>query len=239
MHLADRPDVVVATPSRALVHLRSKALNLEHLECLVIDEADLILSYGHSSDDIRSILSGGSSWTLPTIYQSFLMSATLTGEVDELKSVVLRNPVTIKLADTDPNDANGGNNLTQYVIRTNEDDKFLLTYVILKLRLVKGKILIFVNDTDRGYRLKLFLEKFGIRSGVLNAELPFNSRYHAVQEFNRGVFNYLIATDESGLEGLEKDEEEEEDSDREDGGRGCFPSLISRHTASADMADTH
>ena len=30
------------------------------------------------------------------------------------------------------------------------------------------------------------------------------SRYHAVQEFNRGVFNYLIATDESGLEGIEK-----------------------------------
>lgn len=66
--------------------------------------------------------------------------------------------------------------MTQYVIKTNEDDKFLLAYVILKLKLVKGKILIFVNDTDRGYRLKLFLEKFGIRSGVLNAELPFNSR---------------------------------------------------------------
>jgi ATP-dependent RNA helicase DDX56/DBP9 len=31
-----------------------------------------------------------------------------------------------------------------------------------------------------------------------------------VQEFNRGVFNYLIATDESGLEGLEKDEDDEE-----------------------------
>lgn len=34
-------------------------------------------------------------------------------------------------------------------------------------------------------------------------------RYHAVQEFNRGVFNYLIATDESGLEGIEKDSDDE------------------------------
>jgi ATP-dependent RNA helicase DDX56/DBP9 len=107
------------------------------------------------------------------------MSATLTGEVDELKSVVLRNPALVKLADTSSSSAGGAGSegkLTQYIIRTSEDEKFLLAYVILKLKLVKGKILIFVNDTDRGYRLKLFLEKFGIRSGVLNAELPFNSR---------------------------------------------------------------
>ena len=106
------------------------------------------------------------------------MSATLTGEVDDLKSVLLRNPALVKLADTSSSStsAGGEGKLTQYVIKTNEDDKFLLAYVILKLKLVKGKILIFVNDTDRGYRLKLFLEKFGIRSGVLNAELPFNSR---------------------------------------------------------------
>lgn len=32
------------------------------------------------------------------------------------------------------------------------------------------------------------------------------SRYHAVQEFNHGVFDYLIATDESGLEGNDRDE---------------------------------
>lgn len=105
------------------------------------------------------------------------MSATLTEEVDELKSVVLRNPVTVKLSDSESTRDGAVNKLTQYVVRTTEDDKFLLIYVILKLKLVKGKILIFVNDTDRGYRLKLFLEKFGIRAGVLNAELPFNSRW--------------------------------------------------------------
>lgn len=68
-----------------------QALHLEHIDYLVIDEADLILSYGHSSEDIRSILSG--PWNLPKVYQSFLMSATMTGEVEELKGVVLRNPV--------------------------------------------------------------------------------------------------------------------------------------------------
>ncbi|GAA6010777.1 hypothetical protein JCM10207_005837 [Rhodosporidiobolus poonsookiae] len=205
MQLADRPEIVVATPSRALAHLRSETLHLEHLDYLVIDEADLILSYGHSSEDIRSILSG--PWNLPKVYQSFLMSATLTGEVEELKGIVLRNPVVLKLEEDEDELAN----LSQYCVRCSEEDKFLLLYVILKLKLIKGKCLIFVNDTDRGYRVKLFLEKYGIKSGVLNAELPFNSRYHAVQEFNHGVFDYLIATDESGLEGHDRDTNEEEE----------------------------
>jgi len=42
------------------------------------------------------------------------------------------------------------------------------------------------------------LEQFGIRSCVLNSELPVQSRIHVVEEFNRGMYNYLIATDEAG-----------------------------------------
>ena len=42
--------------------------------------------------------------------------------------------------------------------------------------LVQGKTLIFVNDINSCYKLKLFLEQFGIRSCVLNSELPYNSR---------------------------------------------------------------
>jgi ATP-dependent RNA helicase DDX56/DBP9 len=91
MQLADLPDIVVSTPSRVLTHLRSEALSLASLESLVIDEADLILSYGNSAEDIQSILSG--PWGMPSIYQSFLMSATMTLEVEELKGIVLRKPV--------------------------------------------------------------------------------------------------------------------------------------------------
>lgn len=93
----------------------------------------------------------------------------------------------------------------------------MLTYVILKLKLIQGKCIIFVNDVDRCYRVKLFLEQFSIKSCVLNSELPLNSRwvrpvplrkaiaekkhrYHVVQEFNKGVYDYIIATDEGGNE---------------------------------------
>ena len=60
-------------------------------------------------------------------------------------------------------------------------DKLLHTMVMLKLGMVRKKVLLFVNSINAGYRLKLFLEAFGIRSAVINAELPLNSRHHILQ----------------------------------------------------------
>jgi ATP-dependent RNA helicase DDX56/DBP9 len=92
----------------------------------------------------------------------------------------------------------------------------LFAFVIVKLKLIKGKILLFVNDIDRCYKLKLFLEQFSIKACVLNSELPLNSRYHIVEEFNRGIYDYLIATDESELKGEQDSEDEESDDDEEE-----------------------
>ncbi|KIO15660.1 hypothetical protein M407DRAFT_13196, partial [Tulasnella calospora MUT 4182] len=187
--LSDQPDVVVATPARIVPLLQSKAVSLQSLETLVIDEADLILTYGHD-EDVQKLFKGG---YLPKLHQSLLMSATMTEDVVTLKGLALRSPAILRLEESKDEAAN----LTQFFARCTEEDKFLLTYVILKLKLVKGKCLVFVNDVERSYRLKLFLEQFSIRSCVLNPELPLNSRYHVVQEFNRGAYDYIIATDEA------------------------------------------
>ncbi|CAI2169718.1 2217_t:CDS:10 [Funneliformis geosporum] len=197
--LLEIPDIVIATPSRILSHLESQSLIVRNsLDSLVIDEADLILSYGYEKD-LQKILS-----FLPKIFQSILMSATLTKDVENLKQLLLRNPIILTLHE----EKEETNLLTQYAVRCSEIDKFLLIYVILKLRLIKGKCIIFVNDIDRCYRLKLFLEQFSIKSCVLNSELPLNSRYHIVQEFNKGVYDYIVATDEGDFKS-EQDTEDE------------------------------
>lgn len=67
-------------------------MSLVDLESLVIDEADLVFSYGYD-EDIRAIMNGG---YLPKVYQSFLMSATMTKDVEKLKGLVLRNPVRVE-----------------------------------------------------------------------------------------------------------------------------------------------
>lgn len=53
--------------------------------------------------------------------------------------------------------------------------------VLLKLGLVQRKVLLFISSINEGYRLRLFLEAFGIKSAVLNSELPLNSRHHILQ----------------------------------------------------------
>lgn len=47
--------------------------------------------------------------------------------------------------------------------------------------------------------MKLFLDQFKIRSVVLNSELPANARCHAVNEFNKGAYDIIIASDEKTL----------------------------------------
>lgn len=81
--------------------------------------------------------------------------------------------VTLKLEGSQLPDSS---QLQQFSIQCEEEDKFLLIYTLIKLQLVKGKTLIFVGAVDRCYRLKLFLEQFGIPACVLNSELPIQSR---------------------------------------------------------------
>uniref|UniRef100_A0A7N8XJG3 Probable ATP-dependent RNA helicase DDX56 n=1 Tax=Mastacembelus armatus TaxID=205130 RepID=A0A7N8XJG3_9TELE len=189
--LMEKPDVVVGTPSRVLAHLNAQNLVLHSsLEMLVVDEADLIFSFGFEAD-LKKLLCH-----LPKIYQSFLMSATLSEDVQALKELLLHNPVILKLQGSQLPD---GSQLQQYSIKCEEEDKFLLTYTLLKLRLVQGKTLVFVGTVDRCYRLKLFLEQFGIPACVLNSELPVQSRCHIITQFNQGFYDYIIATDEESL----------------------------------------
>lgn len=137
---------------------------------------------------------------LPKICQGYLASATLTDDVNFLKDLILHNPVLLTIKEKERK-----NLLTQYYTEIKDEDKFLLIYVIIKLKLMTGKAILFVNNIDKCYKLKLFLERLSIKSVVLNNELPQNSRFHIIQEFNKGIFNLLIATDAG------EDEQEDED----------------------------
>ena len=105
--LAESPDIVIATPARASINLNTSSLSLKNLTYLVIDEADLVLSYGYD-EDLQSV-----SKSIPKGVQTFLMSATLTTEVEKLKGLFCRNPIVLKLEEQD-NDRGG---VSQYVVR--------------------------------------------------------------------------------------------------------------------------
>ncbi|KAF4995110.1 hypothetical protein FGRMN_5347 [Fusarium graminum] len=202
--LSNSPDIVISTPSTAWQNVNSSSLSIDKLTHLILDEADLVLSYGYS-EDLENL-----SRVVPKGVQVMMMSATLTDEVDTLKGIFRRDPTLLDLKEKEAE----GEGITQFVAKCGEDEKFLLAYVIFKLKLIKGKCIIFVSDIDRCYRLKLFFEQFGIRSCILNSELPLNSRVHVVEEFNKHVYDIIIAADEKN-EMLGDEDEAAETGDAE------------------------
>lgn len=195
--LLTMPAVVVATPAKlreVLEEMGTDAPDLQQVHLLAVDEVDLMVLYGYM-DDLTALAE-----YLPVkkhALQVYLMSATINDDVEALKNQLCTKPAVLKLNDGHALERK----LVQYYAMTSEFDKFLLLYVVFKLGLIKGKLLVFVNLIDRGYRLKLFLEQFGVRCCILNLELPINLRLHIVDEFNKNVYHLLIATDDGNEDG--------------------------------------
>lgn len=142
--LSQKPDVVVSTPARILSHLNQKNIFMkESLETLIIDEADLMFSFGFEND-LKSVLEH-----LPATYQSILASATLSDEVMDLKKIILHNPVTLKLEEPEIPPIT---QLSHYHLPAEENDKASILYTLFKLHLIKGKSIIFVNSVNKGYK---------------------------------------------------------------------------------------
>lgn len=88
-------------------NINSSALSLQNLGHLVIDEADLVLSYGYD-EDLQNI-----EKAIPKGTQATLMSATMSTEVETLKGRFCHDPVVLEL-DEAKEDSGG---VTQYVVK--------------------------------------------------------------------------------------------------------------------------
>ena len=76
--------------------------------------------------------------------QTFLMSATLSSDLDELKRTVLHTPAVLKLEE-----GSSDGHLAQFFVEVPRYDKYLLLYALMKLNLISGKAIFFVNDVER------------------------------------------------------------------------------------------
>ena len=195
------PEVLVATPARAAECVRGglfpQGALSSGLQLLVLDEADLLLSFGYE-DDIRCVAEA-----VQRGCQCMLLSATSSEELTRLEALVLHHPVHLDVGEaageggdaTAEGDAAAaaGPKIAHHTVEVATRDKLLYCMALLRLGLCKRKSLVFVKDPDEAVRLRLFLDKFGVPCCALHAELPANSRAHILQEFNRGIYDYMIA----------------------------------------------
>ena len=85
-------DIVVATPGRALDHIRRRSLTLDSVSTLVLDEADEMLDMGFA-EDIEAILEA-----TPQTRQTMLFSATMPPRLKAIAEEQLRDPERIMIA---------------------------------------------------------------------------------------------------------------------------------------------
>jgi ATP-dependent RNA helicase DeaD len=180
-------DVVVATPGRALDHIRRRTLRPEALSTVVLDEADEMLDMGFA-EDIEAILAGA-----PGDRQTVLFSATMPARIARLAQRHLRDPVTIRLEQEAA--APGAAPLvrqTGYIVPRAQKPAALGR--ILDLEAPTAAI-VFCRTRDEVDSLTETLNGRGYRAEALHGGLSQEQRTRVIGRLKGGTSELLVATD--------------------------------------------
>src|SRR5438034_7563915 len=176
-------DVIVATPGRLLDHFRLPYAKLEHLEVLVLDEADRMLDMGFLPD-IRRVLRH-----LPPRRQTLFFAATMPQPIVGLAREMLRDPVTVNLERT----AAPAVGITHAVYPVAQDLKSPLLLALLERHDVP-QALVFTRTKHRANRLAQFLDRHRVPCERIHGNRSQAQRTQALAGFKAGRFRVLVAT---------------------------------------------
>ncbi|MFF7719492.1 DEAD/DEAH box helicase [Streptomyces luteogriseus] len=180
-------DVVVGTPGRLLDLAGQKKLNLKHVKCLVLDEADEMLDLGFLPD-VEKIIN-----MLPVRRQTMLFSATMPGAVIGLARRYMSQPTHISA--TSPDDAGATvANTKQFVYRAHNMDKPEMVARILQAD-GRGLVMVFCRTKRTAADLADQLKQRGFASGAVHGDLGQGAREQALRAFRNGKVDVLVCTD--------------------------------------------
>jgi ATP-dependent RNA helicase DeaD len=185
--LARGVDVVVATPGRALDHIRRATLALDGVRAVVLDEADEMLDMGFS-DDLEAILGA-----LPADRQTALFSATIPRRIASIAERHLRAPVRIAIPD-------------ERLARGEAPRVRQAAYLVARPHKVDalGRILdhespasalVFCRTRNEVEELAEALRAHGYRAEALHGGLSQRDRDRVMKRFREGTAELLLATD--------------------------------------------
>ena len=176
--------IVVGTPGRLLDLIKRKALKLNQIETLILDEADEMLNMGFL-EDIESIIS-----RVPEERQTLLFSATMPDAIKQIGVKFMKEPTHVKIA---------AKELTtelvdQYYIRVKENEKFdtmtrLMDVEQPELSIVFGRTKRRVDELTRGLKIR------GFRAEGIHGDLDQGKRLRVLRDFKNGNLDVLVATD--------------------------------------------
>ncbi|GFZ78440.1 DEAD/DEAH box helicase [Aquaticitalea lipolytica] len=177
-------DILVATPGRLLDLHKQDYINLDHIEILVLDEADLMLDMGFI-DDVKKV-----ERLCPETKQTLLFSATMPFKVEQLANSILKSPERIEVTPT----SSAAKDVSQILYYVPKRNKIELCLHLLR-NTIKGSILIFRRTKFGVDKLEQTLIKNGYKVETLHGDKAQSDRQTALNKFKNGYVNILIATD--------------------------------------------
>ena len=192
------PDIIITTPGRLLdLIYNNKNLSLEHVNILVLDEADKLLELGFKDAifEILELIKKNKN------RQTLLFSATLNPKLLDLGEHALNNPIKIKIAQSAIL-----TNLSQSIVRikfanleqNNYEKRMAYLLNIIKQKKLKRTI-IFFNTKQDCHKCILYFNQFNISScAELHGNKSQTERIKSLEDFQKGNVDFLLSTDIAG-----------------------------------------
>ncbi|CAM3169442.1 DEAD/DEAH box helicase [Vibrio rarus] len=178
------PEILVATPGRLLDLLMDQAIDLHHLHCLILDEADRLLDMGFWPD-IQKITA-----LLPKKHQTLMFSATFSAELEAQASQMLYQPKRIQTAVT--NSVVDGIQENLYLVNKGSKANVLIAQIKQQQW---SQVLVFISAKDNADALCKKLTKAGITCAALHGNKTQQQRQQTLEQFKQHNVTVLIATD--------------------------------------------
>ena len=182
--LKRKPQIVIATPGRLLDHMQRGNIHLDAVHTMVLDEADEMLNMGFVKDVTKIIEA------TPNDRQLVLFSATTNQDVLTIAWKYQHDPVEITVEATKKDRPQ----IAQYVIATEREKKTDQLLYLLDAD-VYQRIMIFCNTKFMTDKLTSRLKKEGYAAECLHGDIKQSQRNVVMNDFRRGKFPILIATD--------------------------------------------
>jgi ATP-dependent RNA helicase DeaD len=179
-------DVVIATPGRAVDHLRRGSLDLSGVSVIVLDEADEMLDMGFA-EDLDAVLSA-----TPAERQTALFSATVSPVIARIAKRHLKDPVRVTVGKEHAASVDGTIRQVAYVVR--RADKLAALSRILDLE-DPTSALVFARTRTEVDELTERLSGRGHDAGALHGGLSQEQRDRIMARFREGALDVLVATD--------------------------------------------
>jgi len=178
-------DVLVATPGRLLDHLGRGTCRLDHVQHLVLDEADRMLDMGFLPD-VKRIVERCPRQNR----QTMLFSATIPPEIETLIRWAMKNPQTIEIgARRTPAET------VKHVIYPVADAQKADLLLALLEQVHYESVIVFCRTKHGADRVAQLLKRNNHAVAVLHSNRTQREREQALRGFRDGRFEVLVATD--------------------------------------------